>query len=70
MRYPDGKVLPDRNKFKTKDIELGAIGSPCFAYHSKWKSKATWDAYKCGDFRLVKKLERFVEESFCVWKYD
>jgi len=56
MQYPNGRCLPDNNSFKTKSIRLNGIGSPCFLFHSKYKDESTWDAYKCSDFRFLKKL--------------
>lgn len=56
MRYPDGRLLPNDGSFKSETIHLGGIGSPCFLFHSKWKDKSRWDAYKCGDFRFLQKL--------------
>lgn len=70
MRYPTGKLLPDQHSFSNKQIRLGGIGSPCFLFHSKWKDKARWDAYKCGDFRFLEKIynnipnERWVKKPF------
>tara|TARA_R110000851_G_scaffold158676_4_gene301749 strand:+ start:1174 stop:1830 length:657 start_codon:yes stop_codon:yes gene_type:complete len=56
MRYPTGRLLPNEDSFKSETIRLGGIGSPCFLFHSKWKDKSRWDAYKCGDFRFLQKL--------------
>jgi len=56
MRYPDGRCLPDSHSFKTENIRLGGIGSPCFLFHSKYKDESIWDAYKCGDYRFLEKL--------------
>ena len=55
MRYPNGNTLPRvHGEFITP--MLGNIGSPCFLVHVKWAKKFTWDGWKCGDFRYIKKV--------------
>tara|TARA_R110000868_G_scaffold19400_7_gene83601 strand:+ start:12419 stop:13069 length:651 start_codon:yes stop_codon:yes gene_type:complete len=68
MRYPDGRVLPNRNHFNIKISTLGGIGSPCFLFHSKWKDETRWDAYKCGDFRFLDKLYRKIPKNKWIQK--
>jgi glycosyltransferase involved in cell wall biosynthesis len=50
-----GNIIPgivdDNNKPR-----IGTIGSSCFLYNSKYKDKAVWDRYKCGDFRVIDSL--------------
>jgi len=63
MQYPDGRLLPDNNSFKTKSIRLGGIGLPCFLFHRKWKDLYRWDAYKCGDYRFLEKLYKKIPNN-------
>ncbi|MDO5970565.1 hypothetical protein Q4Q35_12180 [Flavivirga aquimarina] len=56
MRYPSGKVLPLSKHFKNEEIEINHIGSPCIAFHSKYKDSVRWDSWKRSDFRFINKL--------------
>jgi len=68
MRYPRGNVLPTEQSFNSKTIRLGGIGSPCFLIHSKWKDKARWDAYKCGDFRFLNEIFKMIPNKHWIMK--
>ena len=60
MRYPNGKVVPEKQFFKSKKLELGHIGSPCIAFHSKYKHQIKWDEWKCADYRFIKSLYEII----------
>lgn len=65
MKYPDGKVLPEDELISKKKIELYRIGAPCIMFHSRYARKAKWDAWKCADFRFIKKMSEIIPEK--VW---
>lgn len=58
MRYPNGKVLPTSKHFKSENIEINNIGSPCVIFHSKYKGFAKWDEWKGSDFRFINALNK------------
>jgi hypothetical protein len=68
MRYPNGKVLPSKEHFKLKQIEMGGIGSPCFIFHSKYKKFAQWDEWKVSDFRIICKLHEIIPKKKWIGK--
>lgn len=63
MRYPDGKFLPLRRHFKSNEVAIGFIGSPCFIFHSKYKSFVDWDKWKASDYRVIKKLDTIIPKK-------
>lgn len=63
MRYPSGVILPPKKNFITKKIVLKKIGSPCIAFHSKYKSSVSWDHWKGADFRFIKQLEKIIPKK-------
>jgi glycosyltransferase involved in cell wall biosynthesis len=50
-----GNIMPgivdDNNKPK-----IFTIGGSCLMFNSKWKEQATWDRFKCSDFRVIDRL--------------
>ena len=63
MRYPNGKLLPTREHFKSEQIAMDYIGSPCFIFHSKYKGFAKWDQWKASDYRVIKKLHETIPNT-------
>ena len=57
MRRQNGWTLPDSNYMKTgrKPI-IGTIGGCCFTFHTKYIDSATWDGWKCADYRFISQL--------------
>ncbi len=70
MRYPDGKILPQKKHFKSKKIEINNIGTSCFIFHSKYKEIIEWDEWKGADFRYINALfdeiqkKKWIEKVF------
>lgn len=62
-RYPDGRSLPSDNSFKTKEIKYMDIDTACFAFHSKYKKGAKWDAWRGADFRYLRDLARVIPKQ-------
>lgn len=56
MRYPNGKLLPTKDHFEKKKIEINNIDTTCFIFHSKYKKFAKWDQWKASDYRVIQKL--------------
>jgi len=55
MIYSNGVVLPvDMSNGRYPFI--GGIGGSCFTFNSKYRNLSIWDGWKCGDFRVIKKL--------------
>ncbi len=67
MRYPNGKLLPIQGFIKEKPI-IADIGSPCFLFHKKWIKYATWDTWKCADFRVIESLYQVVPNKIWIKK--
>ncbi|MGW1455071.1 glycosyltransferase family A protein [Salegentibacter agarivorans] len=65
MKFPDGTLIPQKNAFKIKKIQLGCIGSPCFLFHSKYAKKVKWDSWKCADYRFFKELFHIIPKK--IW---
>lgn len=63
MVYSNGKHLPIN--MENQPPRIGGIGSPCFAFHSKYLEYATWDSWKCSDFRVVFRLSQHIPKH--VW---
>ena len=55
MKFSNGFVVPKKNDIRNGPVK-NFIGSPCFAFHSKYKDHAIWDYWKCSDYRVAKKL--------------
>ena len=55
MRFPNGRALPP-TEIINQSPRLGAIGSPCTLFHSKYLGDIEWDGWKCGDFRFINKI--------------
>ncbi|WNH09630.1 hypothetical protein [Thalassobellus suaedae] len=68
MRFPDGRTLPSLGLLRKKQIKLHHIGSPCFMFHSKYKTHVTWDSWKCADYRFVKQLSEEIPHMKCIGK--
>ena len=63
MRYPNGKLVPSNQAILKNEIQINNIGSPCFAFHYKYKSLAQWDEFKRSDFRFVKQLSQIIPKK-------
>jgi len=42
---------------------IGTIGSSCLTFNSKYKQYATWDEWKCGDYRVIEKLFKVIPKN-------
>ncbi|WP_055435399.1 glycosyltransferase [Lacinutrix algicola] len=60
MRYPNGRILPSKAHFKSKEIKINGIGSCCMVFHSKYKNEVQWDEWKGSDFRFIEALSKVV----------
>ena len=61
MEFQSGWVVPT-DELIGKTPTFCRIGSPCFCYSSKYKD-IKWDGWKCGDFRLIKRLYNQIPNS-------
>jgi len=59
MEYSNGSTLP-REISKTKPPELYNIGGSCFAFNYKYLKYASWDSWKCSDFRVINNLHNTI----------
>lgn len=66
MQYPDGSMLPTDEMVNKKELELYGIGSPCVMFHYRYARKAKWDAWKCADFRFIKKLHHLIPKKLWI----
>jgi len=57
--------LPRDSDFNSKRIRLAGIDTGCFLARTELLKKAQWDGWKCGDFRLIDKLNRLSTKT--VW---
>lgn len=62
-KYPDGKKLPGEESFKAKEIKYMDIDTACFAFHSKYKKSAEWDAWRGADYRYIRDLARIIPQQ-------
>jgi len=62
MIYSNGRILP-LNMGGNNIPRLGGIGGSCFTFHSKYSNIATWDSWKCGDYRLICKLHNKIPKK-------
>lgn len=60
MRYPDGKLLPQKRHFEQKTVERNKVSTPCFMFHSKYKKHMIWDEWKGSDFRVLNELFKII----------
>jgi len=60
MRYPNGRILPNKVHFKNKEIKINGIGSCCMAFHFKYKNEVQWDEWKGSDFRFIDALSKVI----------
>lgn len=44
------------------------IGGSCFTFHTKWLPAATWDQWKCSDYRVIKSLWESIPEYIYIPK--
>lgn len=67
MVYSNGRYLPVNmgNNFMPR---LGGIGGSCFTFNIKYKDLATWDSWKCGDFRVIQKLHNKIPNKVLINK--
>jgi len=57
--------LPRDNDFRVKRIRLAGIDTGCFLVRTELMKRTKWDGWKCGDFRVVDKLNRLSKKT--VW---
>lgn len=55
MIYSNMNVLPI-DVSNSNPPKIGGIGGSCFTFHSKYIPYATWDSWKCSDFRVIERL--------------
>ncbi|TBW25571.1 glycosyltransferase family 2 protein [Gramella sp. KN1008] len=68
MEYPDGSRLPTSKMIEDQEIKLYGIGTPCFLFHNRYATKFKWDAWKCADYRFIKKLSDTIPKLICLNK--
>lgn len=57
--------LPRDSDFRAKRIRLAGIDTGCFLARTELMKRTQWDGWKCGDFRLIDKLNRLSKKT--VW---
>ncbi len=62
-RYPDGRLLPEKELFQKHEIKYENIDTACFGFHSDFRKCAKWDAYRGADYRFLKNLESLIPEQ-------
>lgn len=63
MMYSNGQELPEIVN-ASNPPKLYEIGGSCFTFHSKYLNLATWDTWKCSDFRVINKLYNSIPKYF------
>jgi len=58
-------TLPRDRDFNTKNIRLAGIDTGCFIAKTNLMKKVKWDGWKCGDFRVIDKLNKLSQKT--VW---
>ncbi len=56
MRFPDGRLVPSPKHIGLLPFSRKQIGMPCFAFHSKHKTKFRFDGMRAGDFRFAMQM--------------
>jgi len=61
MRRENGYTIPEDAVMRTGRMpEIGTIGGCCFTYHTKYKDSASWDTWKCADYRFMSQLHGII----------
>lgn len=63
MVYSDQQELPE-DISDSNPPQLYKIGGSCLTFHSKYINQATWDTWKCSDFRVISKLWACIPKSY------
>jgi len=58
-------LLPRQVDWNNKNIRVGGIDTGCFLVKTELMKKVYWDGWKCGDFRVVDKLNKLSKKT--VW---
>jgi glycosyltransferase involved in cell wall biosynthesis len=62
MIYSNGSFLP-LDVSPSRPPRIGGIGGSCFTFHSKYINIATWDSWKCSDFRVIDRLYKQIPKN-------
>jgi glycosyltransferase involved in cell wall biosynthesis len=69
FKLGDNLVLP-RKLDKSNPPSIGGIGGSCMTFNIKYKHLSEWDSWKCGDFRVIRKLYNGIANNIFINKVN
>jgi hypothetical protein len=60
------KLILPKNISKDNPPKLGGIGGSTITFNHKYKNIATWDSWKCSDYRIINNLYRKLKNNIFI----
>lgn len=67
FKLGDNLVLPNKLD-ESNPPRIGGIGGSCMTFNIKYKHLSEWDSWKCGDYRVIKKLYEGIPKKVFIKK--